>query len=108
MSHIILKPISNLKLKSVTGTNLNVLGSVNVEALIANKRYHLEAVVIATGYHFKALSGRRWLNIINPSWRNTLLKSQGAEVINSIPQEAGDHRIQIFVCKVLKFLRLSQ
>lgn len=75
---------SSIKPKSVSGEPIRVCGETSVKVKYNNFEY-VCLLVVCEGID-KPLLGRTWLDILNPSWRGTLLEN-GSQVVKGIVAE---------------------
>ena len=60
----------NCQMKLISGETLDIFGKIRVDATVNDKIYDLELTVLNSFENFVPLLGRRWLDILFPTWRN--------------------------------------
>lgn len=81
-----IKKLKNLKLRSASGHNLNVLGFTIMKAKRESdpREYALKMILIDSERTFFPLLGRSWLDILTPAWRNSLVNKTNLIVDHSV------------------------
>jgi RNase H-like domain found in reverse transcriptase/Reverse transcriptase (RNA-dependent DNA polymerase)/Integrase core domain/Integrase zinc binding domain len=80
-------------LRTVNGQPLQVMGQINVTAVIKNTEYRLSLIIIKSEKAFTTLIGRNWLDVIIPDWRDNFMSV--FDEVNKIGSQ--DPEVEVFL-----------